>query len=366
MRRANLAAVVVLGALCAAVLADPSRAAPGVLAHGYGGFSSAAGDYPGGLWRPFAERSPWNRRLPASPRVLRNSRAMVREVLAYGDERVQSSPVGQGDYQHPVYYSSPGDPWYRLRCTMRWGRCESEGAVIQVPRGARPAQGGAGGDGDQHMTVVDQARRLSYDMWRAPRGGLPPGGTRSNPTTLPFAWGGHSRIDGSGDGGRRSRSTDGTPVGGSSATASLFPNLAGVVRVEELEAGRIDHALFMISKCQRRRSPTFVYPAGKGGARCGGRHAPRLGQRFHLDMTAAEIDALQVPRATRIIYHALREYGGYVGDTGGAGLTVAQLQSDESYTSFGRPGKIAEYEQANGDISAARFPGHRLRAITGP
>jgi hypothetical protein len=43
---------------------------------------------------------------------------------------------------------------------------------------------------------------------------------------------------------------------------------------------------------------------------------PALGQHFYLDMSSAEIDALNVPAWKKPILHAMAEYGMFVGDTG--------------------------------------------------
>ena len=64
-------------------------------------------------------------------------------------------------------------------------------------------------------------------------------------------------------------------------------------------------------------------------------NAPAMGQRFFLDMAAAEIDALS-SSWQKTILHAMADYGLYVGDTGGRGWGI-KFQSGSSYTSFGHP-----------------------------
>ena len=65
---------------------------------------------------------------------------------------------------------------------------------------------------------------------------------------LVTAWGGRTRIDGDGL--------------GSAAVAANFGTLAGLVRPEELEAGRIEHALFMTVPCvgEVAGSDTVYFP----------------------------------------------------------------------------------------------------------
>jgi hypothetical protein len=64
---------------------------------------------------------------------------------------------------------------------------------------------------------------------------------------------------------------------------------------------------------------------------------PALGQHFCLDMSSAEIDALNVPAWKKPILHAMAEYGMFVGDTGSdyLGWSIF-VQSGSSYTSLGQ------------------------------
>ena len=78
--------------------------------------------------------------------------------------------------------------------------------------------------------------------------------------TLSFGWGGRTLIDGNGR--------------CSGATGSQFGNMAGSIRAQEMAAGRIDHALFMVVNCD---SGGFVYPAGKSGRACA---TPRARRRW--------------------------------------------------------------------------------------
>jgi hypothetical protein len=304
-------------------------------AAGWNGFG--AGSWPTAAWRPYADSSPFNQPIGRAL-VHPNSAALVADALQWGPPaNIAAGTAGtSGDYGHPVYFAQPGDPIYQLRPTEPWGRNPIAGARIAIPAAARPA---AGGDG--HMTVAT-TDGWEYDFWRAQA--PPPGGG-----VLSFAWGGRVRILGSG--------LDGD------ATAAHFAGLAGVVRPEELAAGRIDHALFIVLKCTGsgssfrygvRQGPSrwigsYVYPAQAGGATCGGQdpNLPPLGARFQLAMSRAQIAALGVPRWKRAILEALARYGGYVGDTGGPGFAIA-MQSSATYTSFGAPDRLVQVARSAG------------------
>jgi hypothetical protein len=176
------------------------------------------------------------------------------------------------------------------------------------------------------MTVVDQTSGWEYDFWQVTS--KPSGGGR-----LDTSWGGRTRIDGDG--------------AGSDATASKFGNLGGIIRVEELEAGTIPHALFLVVRCGTN-SPQYVFPAQKGDAICTDTtNAPPMGTHFYLDMTDAEVSALQVPQWKKTILTAMAHYGMFFGDTGGPGFGV-QIESSTTYTSFGYEDKLMEFARNNG------------------
>lgn len=304
-----------------------ANAITGAVSCGFGSFKS--GTWPGGCWRPYADSSPFNTTIPASPRVAGSSTATVARLAQFGTPQhlVAGNADTTGDWSHPTFWSAAGDPYYTLHCyESSWGRCAIEGMVIRVPDKARPA-----GGGDAHMTVVDQAGGWEYDLYKVrskPQGG----------GTLEFRWGGRTRIDGDG------RS--------SSGTAARFGNLAGIVRAEELQAGRIDHALFMVVECD---SGGFVYPALKAGRSCASlgqsaTGAPAMGTRFQLTLTEAQISGLSVPAWKKTILRAMARYGLYVGDTGTSSWGI-QLESGTTYTSFGTSDPFVTFARSAG-ISA--------------
>jgi hypothetical protein len=267
--------------------------------------------------------------------VASNSAAIVQKVLSWSLPGNQASGEAETseDWGHPTYFSQPSDATYTLHATESWGSNSLNGIRIPVPSYARPA----GGE-DGHMTIVTP-EGWEYDLWRAQ---APPAGGG----TLSFAWGGRTRIDGSGL--------------GSGGTASGFGNLAGMIRAPELASGKIDHALFITIKCASANTSfgydtvagtetsSYVYPATSGGSTCpaGETNAPPLGAHFMLAMSDAQIQALAVPAWKKAILTALAHYGGYAGDTGGPGFGF-MFESSTTYTALGLPDPLVALGQAN-------------------
>src|SRR6185503_6306722 len=98
-----------------------------------------------------------------------------------------------------------------------------------------------------------------------------------------------------------------------------FPLIAGLIRVEEIRAGRIEHAL--IIAYPHIRAGLYTPPASTAQARIGNdsirtRGIP-CGGRVQLD-PSLNLDSLGLSASGRIVARALQEYGAYVGDYSGA------------------------------------------------
>jgi hypothetical protein len=308
--------------LAAGLLSCLPRAATATL--GWGGFG--VGAWPTAAWRPYSSPSstthgsPFNRTVTGVT-VHPSSAAIVAKTLSLGTigNLVAGNSGTSSDWQHPTYYAQPSDPVFTLTWTGG-GPGSTNGMQIRIPDKARAA-----GGGDHHLTVVEPDG-WEYDFWnvtyKQPGGGV-----------LKYGGGGRTRIDGYGL--------------ASGGTAAGFGNLAGVIREQELAAGHINHALFIVVKCTARNtafgygeklmgSSSYVYPATHSGSGCptDSTSLPPMGAHFVLAMSDAQIAVLAVPWWKKVILTALAHYGGYVGDTGGSGFNF-QFESSSTYTSFG-------------------------------
>jgi hypothetical protein len=277
---------------------------------------------PPACWRPYADSSPFNQLIPASPRLMAESDAMVQTMMGFG--RMQHLEAGNGggstDFNRPVYFSRPSDPVFTITCTrsVDWGRCPVEGHQVRIPEEARPA-----GHSDAHLVVINPQTGMEYDFWQVQS--KPSGGG-----TLVVSWGD-----------RLSAGGDGTGVG-STATGAGVGVHAGLIRVEELKAGRIDHALAMAIKCTNGK---YVYPAIKVDSQCGSGTAPPMGARLQFNLSETEIDRLAVPGWKKTILHALRRYGAYVIDSGGTNAVM--LESEQGHSVYGDANPLVDFFKLN-------------------
>jgi hypothetical protein len=95
-----------------------------------------------------------------------------------------------------------------------------------------------------------------------------------------------------------------------SADAAGLPILPGLVRMDEIQAGHIDHALrFTISKTQRG----FIHPATHQAGSTADPNVAPMGARFRLK---ASFDTSRFGGAALIILQTLKRYGMIVADNG--------------------------------------------------
>ena len=258
----------------------------------------------GGAWRPFSDSSPWNTPIPASPELEANSAQLVANFIA-------SSPFGPhldvniATFSVPLYWADASTPTYPVYASIGgegWNGVPSTLAV-PIPAGATPDP-----QTDHHMLVISPDRTKEwgcYDMsysasatpnWQAnlcATADLTGTGVRTPaPQANPW-WMAHG------------------------ARACGFPLVAGLIRVEEIQAGRIDHALVIAYPGIQpgHFTPPASTPSAIGNAP-GGVGVP-CGGRFQFD-PSVDVTTLGLSRADTIVMRALQEYGAYVGDYSGA------------------------------------------------
>lgn len=286
-------------------------------------FSYGAGEPPAG-WTPFAASSPWNRPIPASPALSADSAAVVAYLNSVGKPTDKWVGVGgtAEDFDTPVYYAAAGDPLVRVKiqagsrdpsvsqtteANIAAGKrrvSPIHNALMPLPAVAQPAKGT-----DEHLAIVTATH--VYELWKA--GFWAPGegryGCRAGAVT--------------------DLAGDGRSLSGHGATASGASVLAGPIRLAEIEAGHIPHALAMTVKYVRAgvfEPTTSTGAALKDPAVTAGDandlKRPLTGCRFQLAYTEAEINALAIPAVGKVILQAMREYGMIPIDTGGTSWSI--------------------------------------------
>lgn len=296
----------------------------------------------------FAPDSVWNE--PLSPKAPLDpaSRTLV-AALALEAQREQGEGTGpfiQTDsYSTPLYKVGPQVKPQRVRLdppvdTYK-ATLQAAFQKVPIPAGAEPAQGT-----DAHMTVWQPSRdrlweffgaRHASDGWHARYGGAIDHVSHSPGYYTSSSWPGAR------------------PEWG--ATASSLPVIAGTMLVEELRAGRIDHALALDLPHPRPR--TFAWPAQRTDGNGTEGDIPE-GAHLRLDPTL-DIASLGLPAVVRTMARAAQRYGMIVRDKTdhAIGFYAEDPRGDED--PYRGPGGLLKGRVPT--VLLARFPWSRLQVM---
>jgi hypothetical protein len=176
----------------------------------------------------------------------------------------------------------------KVPVTFEYGD-ESDAGPYPIPAQAK-VEGGPNADGDRHVIVLDPAACKVWELFDAhPQGGSWRAGSgavfdlRSNAL-------------------RRS--------GWTSADAAGLSVYAGLVRYEEVAAGRIDHVIRITAARTQKR---FVWPARHAASSSTDPALPPMGAWFRLK---ASVDTSRFPAQARVVAEALKKHGAIVADNG--------------------------------------------------
>lgn len=296
-------------------------------------------------FQPYAGSPVWSTTVQANPSYDPNSAAIIAAWFpgAGNGFPVRNQEPGPYDYSHPIYFAGSSDPTVNVSCASGGG-CVTSGldafaASMQIPAVARAAETNGNGAGDSHIGVVQpnggEDDVYCWNSGPSPTCDQPAGGITSNWTS------------GATFGPSYSADTCGNflsgpgqlPVGTiGNTTAGGACEGAGLLSPQQLIAGYINHALFLIVNCANGN----VYPAESAAATnpCSGT-GPALGARLWYDVPDATTNASTALKPwEKAILNALHDYGGYVMDdvNGGAiGQGVQFLpESEEPAYRYGK------------------------------
>lgn len=254
------------------------------------GFSATSG-------RPFAIESVWNSPVPQGPALDANSDTIVAGLSG------APAVADLVNFGIPIYEADAQTPRVTVECTEPWGQCPVAGQ-IPIPAGSVPHKGSDGA-----MVVIDRSADASFEFWRA----TPPTGS-GNWTT---SWGAVTHNLTNGNGVLKTESgSPGDVVSG--ATKAGVSRLAGVIRLREIQAGSINHAL-VFSSSKTCTAQNFRFPAVGSDGTSSSSCIP-LGAHVFLP-SATDISGLS--GAERTVAQALKTYGAYVIDSGGAPIAIS-------------------------------------------
>jgi hypothetical protein len=263
----------------------------------------------------FAPTSFWNTPIAPNAPLDKLSSVYVRDLVnqarsrgVWINARQFSTPiytVGKREKRQPVTIDRPSDmstngaDAARLEHLLSW---------VPIPRRARPA-----GGTDRHMVIWQPATDTMWELWQAHRVPVDP-----CPCKRPWVRGWHAAWGARIDHVSQSSGVDPYPFG---ATASGLPVAGGMMRLNELRKGRIDHALALaIPDVARGRVRA---PANRTDGEDPRPMAIAEGTRLRLD-PSVDVASLGLSPVGRMMAEAAQRYGIVVRDRARAVVFYAE------------------------------------------
>lgn len=277
--------------------------------------------------RFFADDSPLNTRIPANPEIDPDSALMVQQFV--DETNARGWGIAADEWTATIWYADASTPRHEVPLRVNpFGGTK----IVDVPI---PTHAVPGKEADGEMVVVDRSTGCVYDFGQAVKNA--DGSWRANFVNALWERG------------------SGIFPWANSNSGSGFSYLAGKILPEELQAGRIDHALTFAMHHTKRGGPVLPATGSDGWSTLAG--AIPEGARLQLD-PALDLDSLGLAPWQKTIARALQEYGMYLFDTGGAPALYAQSR-DSTTTPY-----------PWGDVSYAYLPARLARHLrvlrTGP
>jgi hypothetical protein len=235
------------------------------------------------------DQSAWNQDISKAPRDPRSA-AYIAYINGNGGDELHPDFGSPRVYGIPFAVVGPDQPKLPVNYTA-YGE-ESDPGPFPVPAGAY-VEGGPRGNGDRHTLAVDSSTCMLYELYRA----------FYRPQPQP-RWNAESGAVWD------LRSAALRPKGWTSADAAGLPIFPGLVRYDEVAAGRLEHAIRVTFESTRH---AYVLP----GTHCAGdtssRSAPPMGLRLRLK---AGYGLGGFSGHAKTIAEAMKRYGMIVADNG--------------------------------------------------
>ena len=247
--------------------------------------------------RPFSPSSFWNAPLPAYTPIDPRSQAYSAEIKQQIADYYGNATINTKNYSAPVYTVDSSVPAVQVKFL----NCQNKTWVdpkflemvsaVPIPDNAIPASGT-----DSEMVIWQPSTDQVWELWKA-----------TKKTDGWYAcWGG--RI-------QNASTSNGVFQKNYGVAATGLSLLGGMMRIEELQAGEINHALdFSIV---RPKKSTYSWPANRTDGWGTNENDIPEGQRFRLDPDL-NVDSLNISPTAKVMAKAIQKYGMILRDKSGS------------------------------------------------
>ncbi len=255
-------------------------------------------------FRFFSHTSFWNEPVPAESALDPNSTALVGAL----DEEITSEEKAKGGaaninttaWSVPIYTVPAGEPTVTvtLRNASQSPALQSAWDAVPLPADAEPAAGS-----DKHLVVWQPSSERLWEFW----------GLAHETEGWEASWGGAMQSVSSNSGAYGPEAWPGAQRGWG-ASASSLSIAGGLITLEDLQTGQINHALAMALPNVRER--VYASPAERTDGSSTSPLSLPEGAHLRLDPNL-DLAALHLPRLTLMIAEAAQRYGIFVRDRAG-------------------------------------------------
>lgn len=296
--------------------------------------------------RFFAPDSFWNAPLADDADLDPRSDDLVREMRRITDKLAAAHDgpwIASRQYSTPVYTVPRSQKRVFVKLDFNeLSNMQGSFSRVPLPKSARPADGL-----DQHLTVWQPSTDTLWEFWKL----------QKRKGRWHALWGGGMKNVSQSPGYFSEDSWPGAkPWWG--ATASSLPLVGGMITLDELRAGHIDHGLSFALPAIRKGY--YAKPAQRTDGRDPRKQAIPMGARFRLD-PRLDIAALNLPPATRMIAEAVQRYGMIVRDTSSTFQWYAEDFNPSGRNPF--PALFGADYPNNHWRQLAKFPWNRLQVL---
>jgi hypothetical protein len=301
---------------------------------------------PAAPFRFFAPTSFWNEPLAANAPLDPSSAEVVGafDALIASEEQAKNGPwINTTEYSIPVYTVPAGQP----TVSVKLGGASNAGlsaawSAVPLPPTATPA---AGTDGDLFIWQPSTDRLWEFwrlvhgaEGWQASWGGAMQNVLSSPGVYGPEAWPGAQSWWG--------------------VSASSLSLLGGLISLEDLELGQIDHALEMA--IPGVRAGVYASPARRSDGKTANPLSLPEGAHLRLNPNL-DLAALHLPRLTLMLAEAAQRYGILIVDGSSVAEFPAQDPTPTGTNPYAGPGGYFEGKYPNQLL--ASFPWNQLELL---
>ena len=301
-----------------------------------------------GPFRFFAPTSFWNTPAapdaPLDPESAKLVAALDTEVSE--EQALKTGPwINTTSYSVPIYTVSSKQPTVRVGLDARFAPAALRKAwrAVPLPSGAQPASGS-----DRQLVVWQPSTDRLWEFWRLSDG----------PDGWQASWGGAMREASTDPGVYGPKAWPGARSNWG-ASASSLSIAGGLITLEDLRRGEINHALSIA--LPEVRAGVYDPPAQRTDGTASSPLSLPEGAHLRLDPTL-NLATLHLPKLTRMIAEAAQRYGIFVRDRTANIAFYAQDPASEKRDPFSGPGGYFEGKYPTQLL--ATFPWSHLQVLS--